>query len=102
MSGYIRHTDGSPAVLLSEAGNPRAFSPDGKWVLTSSPTGERLDAGADWSGRAPARSMSDSSRHPTVSSAARWLPDGERIVFVGGEAGRPRRLFIQNIAGGTA
>ena len=30
----------------------------------------------------------------------RWMPDGQQIVFVGGEAGRPSRVFIQSIAGG--
>jgi hypothetical protein len=35
-----------------------------------------------------------------IPNNRRWLADGQRIVFVGSEAGRPRRVFIQNIAGG--
>ena len=40
--GYVRSTDGSPAVLLGNAGNPMAFSPDGKWIVMSSATAHRL------------------------------------------------------------
>ncbi len=40
--GYIRPTDGSPAVLLGTGGNPTAFSPDGKWIVTSSATARSL------------------------------------------------------------
>ncbi len=39
---YIRATDGSPAVMLSEAGNAGAFSPDRKWVVTGFPGGKHL------------------------------------------------------------
>ena len=33
-------------------------------------------------------------------NGSRFMPDGERIVFVGNEGGRPRRVFTQKIAGG--
>ena len=95
--GYIRQTDGSPAVLLSESGNPCAFSPDGKWVLTSSPTS------SGWT-RVP--TGVGESRHVAVGrlthlgTLASWLPDGERIVYGGGEVGRRDRLFIQTLAAG--
>ena len=35
-----------------------------------------------------------------MMSGTRWLPDGQQIVFVGREAGRPRRVFLQNVSGG--
>jgi serine/threonine protein kinase len=97
-SGYIRPTDGSPAVLLGQ-GSPRAFSPDNKWVLTS------LPAASGWmlvpTGVGQARHVD----RGTVAgngfpNGVQWLSDGQRIVFVGNEKDRPRRLFIQSLAGG--
>ena len=95
--GYIRHTDGSPAILLSEAGNPCAFSRDGNWVLTSSPTS---------SGWTMVPTGVGEPRHIDVGQLAhlgswvRWLRDDRQIVYSGGETGRPSRLFLQSIAGG--
>jgi dipeptidyl aminopeptidase/acylaminoacyl peptidase len=95
--GFIRPTDGGAAIQLSEDGNPSALSPDGKWVrigkagatqITLVPTGpgepRRLDPG----------------RVAGFQSFTRWLPDGSRIVFVGREAGRPNRVFIQSLVAG--
>jgi hypothetical protein len=31
----------------------------------------------------------------------RWLPDNRRILFSGSEEGRPRRLFLQDVDGGS-
>ena len=35
-----------------------------------------------------------------MMNGTRWLPDGQQIVFVGREAGKPRRVFLQNVSGG--
>jgi len=32
---------------------------------------------------------------------ARWLPDGKRLLIAGNEEGRPRRLFLQDLDGGS-
>jgi len=95
--GYIRPTDGSPAVLLGEAGNPTAFSPDGKWVLMSSPSASHLTLVPTGAGEP--RPL-DAGRLTGFSLNARWMPDGQRVVLVGREAGKPNRVFIQNVAGG--
>jgi Tol biopolymer transport system component len=96
--GYIRRTDGSPAVLLSEAGNPVAISPDGQWVVTMSPSTKGwtvVPIGVGESRHVAVGQLAGLSRH------ARWLPDAQRIVYVGSEAGRPRRVFIQNLSAGS-
>jgi Tol biopolymer transport system component len=94
---YFRATDGSPAVLLSEAGNASAFSPDRKWVVTGFPGGKYLTVVPTGVGEPR---VLDAGHVVRLQSQRRWMPDGQRIVFVGGEAGRPNRLFIQSIAGG--
>jgi serine/threonine protein kinase/dipeptidyl aminopeptidase/acylaminoacyl peptidase len=91
---YVRKTDGSPAVLLGK-GLAMAFSPDGKWAMVNpNPDVTQpaqllaypLRAG---SGRPL---TADSIRH----IAGRWLPDGERLVFVGVEPGHQLRYYVQD------
>ena len=95
--GYIRSTDGSSAVLLGEKGNPIALSPDGKWVVTSAPGAPNLTLLPTHAGQS--RPL-DAGRVAGFSTMAGWVPDGQRIVFDGNEAGRPHRIFLQSIAGG--
>jgi dipeptidyl aminopeptidase/acylaminoacyl peptidase len=95
--GFIRPTDGSPAIRLSEDGNPSAFSPDGKWVKTGKAGATQITlvpTGAGESRRLEAGRVSG------FQSFTRWLPDSTRIVFAGREAGRPTRLFTQSLAAG--
>ena len=98
--GYIRATDGSPAVLLSEAGNPGAISPDGKWVLIGSPSAQRLTLVPTGAGESRPLDLGRLEGYSGISSGKRWMPDGQRVVFVANQAGRPRRVFIQRVAGG--
>ena len=88
---YLRKTDGSPAVRLSE-GVGLALSPDGKWALarpniTPSPL-VLLPTGV---GEAQPLSH-DSINHLW----GRWLPDAKRIVFSGNEAGHGFRLYVES------
>ncbi len=88
---YLRKTDGSPAIRLSE-GIGVALSPDGKWALarpnvTPSPL-VLLPTGV---GEAKALTH-DSINHLW----ARWLPDGKRLVFSGNEAGHGFRLYVES------
>jgi eukaryotic-like serine/threonine-protein kinase len=95
---YIRKTDGSPAVRLGD-GVAWALSPDGKWVASSPP------GPAPWklmllpTGPGEARRLpGDAINH----NGTRFFPDGRRIVFAGNEPGRGVRLYVQDLAGGSA
>ncbi len=96
-SVYLRRLDGSPAVRLGE-GDAMALSTDGKYVLSSPvQTSPRqmvlLPAGAGEPRALPRDAISHTS--------ATFLPDGRRILFVGYEPGRPRRVFVQDLDGGA-
>jgi len=93
--------DGSSPVRLGE-GAALALSPDGKWVLTdlirSTPTQiVLLPTGAG----EPKPFPKDAIEHGTGPFGA-FLPDGNRILFVGHEPGRPSQVFVQDLAGGAA
>jgi Tol biopolymer transport system component len=98
--GYIRQTDGSPAVLLSEAGNPLAFSPDGQWVLTMAPGAAQMTLVPTRAGDSRLLDAGRIVRFNGLTSGTRWLADGRTIVFIANEADRPRRVFIQRLGGG--
>jgi len=88
---YLRKTDGSPAIRLSE-GFGTALSPDGKWALArpnvSPPPLILLPTGV---GEAKPITH-DSMNHLW----GRWLPDGKRLVFSGNETGHGARLFVES------
>jgi len=94
---YLRGTDGSPAIRLGPGTNPR-FSPDGKWVLTADIRTEPSQLVLLPTGPGePVPVTRDRLQHID----GQVLPDGKRIVFAAGEAGRGRRLYVQTISGGT-
>jgi len=39
-------------------------------------------------------------RLENIGTIGNWTPDGKRIVFVGNEAGKPPRIFVQHVSGG--
>ncbi len=93
---YIRKTDGSPAVRLGE-GYAIGLSPDGKWALSLIPyvSPQQLVLWPTGPG--------ESRRFPERRINYRWaqfLNDNKRILIVGSEAGRPVRLYVQNLEGG--
>jgi dipeptidyl aminopeptidase/acylaminoacyl peptidase len=49
-------------------------------------------------GAGETRTLTNDSLNHT---AAAWFPDGKRILFEGNEPGRPLRLYVQKIDGGT-
>lgn len=94
--GYLRNSDGSPAIQLG-AGFPLSLSPDGKWVLSNrlGPTPELL--------LIPTRAgESRSLPNDTIKEyfSASWFPDGKRLAFAANEAGRPPRLYVQDVPQG--
>jgi eukaryotic-like serine/threonine-protein kinase len=95
-SVYLRKTDGSPAVKLGE-GNAQSLSPDGKWVLAIFPAGPQqlalLPTGAGERRVLPAGPI-------TEYKGATWFPDGKSVLFVGREAGKGMRCYVQSVDGG--
>jgi len=94
-SVYLRGTDGSPAVRLGSGHGPR-LSPDGKWVVAGDLRSGQIVLLPTGPGE-PATVTHDRLEH----AYAVVLPDGKRIAFVAGEAGKERRLYVQPISGGT-
>jgi Tol biopolymer transport system component/tRNA A-37 threonylcarbamoyl transferase component Bud32 len=93
-SVFVRKTDGSPAVRLGE-GNGQALSPDGKLVISVPITPpDRIVLLPTGAGQ-PRRLEGSVEVH-----AARWFPDGKRILLEGHEDGHGVRLYAQDLAGG--
>jgi len=94
-TGYLRQTDGSPAVRLAE-GRAFALSPDGRWVLSTA---------SDAAGKLvvlPARAGEPKmlSGEPINYVDARWFPDGKHFLFSGNEPDHGVRLYVQDLVGG--
>ena len=92
---YLGKSDGSPPVRLG-AGVPAGLSPDRKWVLA-------LPAPADHlvllpTGPGEPRTLPGGGR---ILRAAKWFPDGKRILVEGGPPGRAGRLFVQDAESGA-
>jgi eukaryotic-like serine/threonine-protein kinase len=89
---YIRKTDGSPAVRLGD-GQSLALSPDGNWALAC-----RGDKQTDLfllpTGPGEPRTLKG---HDVIHNAARWFPDGKRILVAGIEPNHGLRLYVQDI-----
>ncbi len=97
-AGYVRGTDGSPAVRLGE-GAAVSLSPDGKRALallrqTSDAQLAIYPTGAGESTLLP--------REGLQVRSARWLPDGRRILMTAAEPGRRARVYIRDAEGGKA
>ncbi len=99
-SSLLRPVDGSPAVRLGD-GLALAVSPDARWVVAlpdyaTSRAGSRLfllPTGAGEPHALPAGRIAS-------YWDAWWLSDGKRVLLAADEAGRPRRLFIQDLPDG--
>jgi eukaryotic-like serine/threonine-protein kinase len=91
---YLRGTDGSDAVRLGE-GHAQALSPDGKWALSISSTADRLLVLP--TGPGESRSLQADG---IAYEAARFFPDGQRILLSANSPSHGSRLYIQELAGG--
>jgi eukaryotic-like serine/threonine-protein kinase len=95
---YLRRADQSEAVRLGD-GQAVDFSADGQWALSIvyGPPSRLLllPVGAGNTRELP------NPRAMTIQAAA-FLPDGRRVVFLGGVGGEPLRLYTQDIANGEA
>lgn len=93
---YVRGTDGSPAVRLSD-GNAPSLSPDGKWVLGRSFSLQhamlKLPTGA---GESATISTGD-----VQANQAFFFPDGRHILLLGSQSGHGLRLWVEDASGGA-
>ncbi|HKF45411.1 MAG TPA: protein kinase [Thermoanaerobaculia bacterium] len=97
-SACLRKMDGSPGVRLGE-GFTHGFSPDGKWalcVLNQATVGALV---AVPTSVGETRKLESGGLRVLVAD---WLPDGKHIVITAQEAGRGKRLYLQNFDGGAA
>jgi Tol biopolymer transport system component len=94
-TGYLRQTDGSPAVRLAE-GRAFALSADGRWVLST--TGDEAGKLVVLPTRAGEPKVL--SGKPMNYIGARWFPDGKHFLFSGNEPGHGVRLYVQDLVGG--
>ncbi|MFZ0761965.1 MAG: WD40 repeat domain-containing serine/threonine protein kinase [Candidatus Sulfotelmatobacter sp.] len=88
---YLRKTDGSPAIRLSD-GIGTALSPDGEWALAR-PNTTPAPLVLLPTGVGDAKPLT----HDSINHLwAKWLPDGKRILFSGNEAGHGFRLYVES------
>ncbi len=85
---FLRNTDGSPPIRLSE-GVGLAISPDAKWVVTqdlNSPALKIVPTGAG-----EGRTLT----HDNITYfGARYMPDGKHLIATGAEPGKSARTFL--------
>lgn len=93
---FLRDTDGSPPIRISE-GRAEALSPDNKWVVMQSAQGSPLrlvPAGAGES-----RQLThDNIRYTHV----RYFPDGKHLIATGIETGHGARDYLIDISNGNS
>jgi eukaryotic-like serine/threonine-protein kinase len=96
-AAYIRATDGSPAVRISD-GNATAISPDSRRVITfdnAHPNELRiLPIGPGEPQRIDLKNLS-------VDFAC-WFPDGVRMLILASEPGKAMRLYVIDSPGASA
>ena len=95
---YLWRVAGAPPVRISE-GFPLGVSPDGAWVvcLVVRPEGGK-ELRLVPTGAGEPRRLSAGTVEPVWGT---FLPDGKRLVLRGAEAGRPRRVFVQDLPEGV-
>ena len=93
---YLRKTDGSPAVRLGD-GIPIQFSNDGKWVLTSYPSGLKPASTPQLVLLPTGAGQAVTLTHDSIDHGfATLLPDGKRFLFDGVEPGHAPRSWVQD------
>jgi Tol biopolymer transport system component len=87
---FLRQTDGSPAVRLSD-GDFSRLSPDGKWALVENGKSGQLMLVP--TGVGEPRQIGGKTAH----YFADWVPDGKSVIFTSAEPGHNRRTYVQDI-----
>jgi Tol biopolymer transport system component len=95
---YVRASDGASPVRLGD-GHGYDFSPDLKWVLSSLTLQIPRQLFLIPLGPGETKQIT----HDAIDrSYARFLPDGEHVVFSGTEPGHKSRIYVQAINSGNA
>src|SRR5262249_8216225 len=97
-SVFFRKLDGSAPTRLGE-GEALAVSPAGTSVLTAVVHTSPLELGLLPTGAGEPKPVKKSSVTPENLTAS-FYPDGRKVVFMGSAAGRPRRIYEQDLEGG--
>jgi Tol biopolymer transport system component len=93
---FLRDTDGSPPSRIGE-GEPKAISPDGRWVVTEPAKGGPLSLVPTGAGEV--RQLT----HDSISyGGVSWLPDGKQLLASGIEAGHSARDYLIDVSSGDA
>jgi eukaryotic-like serine/threonine-protein kinase len=92
-TSYLRKTDGSPAVRLSD-GFCWALSRDGQRVICVTPDSQLIEV--------PTKTgeIKSLTHDQLVYASAQRFPDEKHILFQGGESGHSLRFYVHNVATG--
>ncbi len=99
-SCYVRKTDGSPAIRLSEGACALAISPDGKWALSTGSSLAEFHLHPTGAGEVKVLSLGG-VRFQMFNGGAVFFADGKRLLFWGVEEGRRWRSYVLDVDGGT-
>ena len=91
----MRHTDGSPVVVLGEGG-ASDLSDDNRWVL-SGIFPNRVIAYATGAGQAAELKTSSVE----LVADARWMPGAKQVLLVGGRKDEAPRVYLLDFPDGT-
>jgi len=95
-SVFIGKTDGSPAVRIGK-GAGEALSPDGKWVISELLSSNQFLVLPTGAGEVKRLDTNGIKRAGKIS----WFPDSKQFLFSGSYAGKPDRMYVQNIDSGV-
>jgi eukaryotic-like serine/threonine-protein kinase len=95
-SVYLRETDGSPATRLGD-GLPFCLSTDGKWAVTT--PGASFDRLVLLPTRAGEPKVFRTEG--MTYRAAAWIPGTQSFIFMARAEGKPSRVYVQDVAGGS-
>ncbi|HET7208937.1 MAG TPA: protein kinase [Terriglobales bacterium] len=89
-AGFVRRTDGTPAVRLSD-GTCSALTRDGERVICLTPDFQ-FNLVPTKSGE-----VQPLTRDKLVHVSAQWFPDERHFMFFGGEPNHGRRVYVQEV-----
>ena len=96
----VRKLDGTLPSELGE-GSSGGLSPDGKWALATF-TSRAAQLILLPLGTGQPRTVQVSGLHQIQNGAARFLPDGDKVILIGDEAGHAARCYVVSLTDGVA